>query len=139
MGEENNIESRIHNPERMKQLIDYCGLSVEGYMYPTDIDGIIEYKNKKYIIFEIKYRDAKVPKGQRLALERMVNDFYAAGKKAIAFICEHEIDNPDQTVIAAQCIVREHYSKYNFFNEGKWTKEKEQLSLKEAVDYYINL
>ena len=28
-------ESRINNPQRMKQLIDFQGLAVDEYIYPT--------------------------------------------------------------------------------------------------------
>ena len=49
------MESRIHNKRKMKQLIDFKGCAVDGGMYPTDIDGVIEYKDSKYIIFEVKY------------------------------------------------------------------------------------
>lgn len=51
----------------MKQLIDFKGCAVDGGMYPTDIDGVIEYKDSKYIIFEVKYGDSEIPIGQRLA------------------------------------------------------------------------
>ena len=65
------MESRIHNKRKMKQLIDFKGCAVDGGMYPTDIDGVIEYKDSKYIIFEVKYGDSEIPIGQRLALQRM--------------------------------------------------------------------
>ena len=47
------MQSRINNPDRMKQLIDFKGLGVDGYIYPTDIDGLLEYKDSEYIIFEV--------------------------------------------------------------------------------------
>ena len=49
----------------MKQLIDFKGCSVGNGMYPTDIDGLIEYKDSEYIIFEVKYGSAEVPVGQK--------------------------------------------------------------------------
>ena len=82
-------KSRIHNQGKMRQLIDFKNIDVDGYIYPTDIDGLIEYKNSEYIIFEIKFKGSAVPYGQRLALQRMVDDFAAAGKRAIVLICEH--------------------------------------------------
>ena len=69
------MQSRINNPDRMKQLIDFKGLGVDGYIYPTDIDGLLEYKDSEYIIFEVKYGNAEVPFGQKLAIQRMVDDF----------------------------------------------------------------
>ena len=70
----------------MKQLIDFQGLAVDEYIYPTDIDGLIEYKDSEYIIFEVKYGDAEVPFGQKLALQRMVDDFTKTGKQAVVLV-----------------------------------------------------
>lgn len=75
------MKSKIQNPKRMKQLIDFSGLELDGGIYPTDIDGLIEYHNSEYIIIEVKHGNANVPYGQRLALRRMVDDFTKAGKK----------------------------------------------------------
>lgn len=83
------MQSRINNPRRAKQLIDFKGLEIDGYIYPTDIDGLIEYKDSEYILFEVKHGNAEVPFGQRLALQRMVDDFTKIGKQAVVFICEH--------------------------------------------------
>lgn len=55
------MKSRILNPKRMKQLIDFKGLELDGGIYPTDIDGIIEYRDSEYIILEVKHSKAKVP------------------------------------------------------------------------------
>lgn len=70
---------KIQYRERRKQLVDFSGIRI-GNITPTDCDGLIEYHDKAYIIFEIKYRDAEVPHGQRLALQRSIDDFKRAGK-----------------------------------------------------------
>ena len=71
--------------ERRKQIIDFSGLRV-GNITPTDCDGLIEYHNKAYILFEIKHRDAKVPEGQLKALVRSVDDFKLASCSRIGDI-----------------------------------------------------
>ena len=48
----------------------------------TDIDGLIEYHDSEYILLEVKHKDARVPYGQRLAIQRMVDDFTKAGTSA---------------------------------------------------------
>lgn len=123
-------ESRINNPQRMKQLIDFQGLAVDEYIYPTDIDGLIEYKDSEYIIFEVKYGDAEVPFGQKLALQRMVDDFTKTGKQAVVFVCEHTVRNPDKPVVAAWCKVREIY----YGGEKQWRKPTKEITVREAVD-----
>ena len=126
------MQSRINNPGRMKQLIDFKGLKVDGYIYPTDIDGLIEYKDKEYIIFEIKYGNANVPFGQKLAIQRMVDDFTKVGKQAVALICEHTVRDSDTPVVAAWCRVREIYHG----QEKQWRAPDVKITVREAVDSF---
>ena len=121
--------SRIRNPQRAKQLIDFKGLSIDGNIYPTDIDGLIEYHDSEYIIFEIKYDDAKMPRGQRLALERMARALTEAGKQAVVFVCEHKVKDKERPVIAANCDVREMY----YGCKGVWEQPDKKLKADEAV------
>lgn len=74
---------------------------MDKHIYPTDIDAMIEYKDSKYLLFEVKYEDSVVPVGQRLALQRMVDDFTKTGKQAIVIICTHHISNPNEPIIMA--------------------------------------
>lgn len=124
------MESRIHNPKKMKQLIDFKGCSVGEGMYPTDIDGLIEYKDSKYILFEVKYGDTAVPIGQKLALQRMVDDFTKVGKQAIALVCSHTVRNPDRPIVMAWCKVREIY----YGDEKVWRTPDRELTVREAID-----
>lgn len=125
-------KSRIQNPYRMKQLIDFKGLGIDGNIYPTDIDGLIEYKDSEYIIFEIKHGDAEVPFGQRLALQRMVDDFTKVGKQAVAFVCEHTVRDANKPVVAAWCKVREIY----YGGERQWRAPLHETTVREAVDSF---
>ena len=43
------MKSKIRNPKKMRQLIDFKGLELDGGIYPTDIDGLIELRNREYI------------------------------------------------------------------------------------------
>jgi len=122
-------ESRINNPRGMKQLVDFKGLELGDGIYPTDIDGIIEYKDSEYIIFEIKYHTAEFPLGQRLALQRMVDDFARAGKEAVAFVCDHFVDSSEDPVVAARCKVREIY----YGRRLGWRTTTQDISLQQAV------
>lgn len=38
------MKSKIRNPKKMRQLIDFKGLELDGGIYPTDIDGLIELR-----------------------------------------------------------------------------------------------
>ena len=118
----------------MRQLVDFGGLCVENNIFPTDIDGLIEYKDSEYIIFEVKRCNARVPYGQRLALQRMVDDFTKIGKRAVAIVCEHNVKNSSRAVILANCWVREAYDGKN----GEWKTPMKHTSVRDAVDIYIS-
>lgn len=126
------MPSRINDPHKMKQLIDFQGLEVDGSIYPTDIDGLIEYKDSEYIIFEVKYGSAEVPRGQKLALKRMIDDFTKAGKQAVAFVCEHTVKDADTPVVAAWCKVREIY----YGKEKRWRAPDAEITVRDAVQSF---
>ena len=127
--------SRIKNPYYAKQLIDFQGLELDGGIYPTDIDALIEYHDTEYILLEVKFEKAKVPYGQRLAIQRMVDDFTKAGKRAIALVAEHYDSDPRTPVIAANCRVRELY----YGEECRWRAPNYELTVRQAVDDFRNI
>ena len=100
------IKGEINNRERAQQQRDYSGLLL-GNITPTDIDGIIEYKNKGYIILELKHGDAKLPFGQRLALERLTDDLQRSGKPTICIIASHETNNTNIDIDVANSHMQE--------------------------------
>lgn len=102
----------IHTRNRAKQIYDYTGLDY-GKCSPTDIDGLVEMGNKGYIIIELKRPNAKFPTGQRLALERMIDDFVKVGKTAVLILAENAVDNADLDVVVADCRVLKEY-------DGTW-------------------
>lgn len=126
------MRSKIEHPKRMKQLVDFVGLELDSGIYPTDIDGLIEYKDSEYIIIEVKHRNAKVPRGQRLALQRMVDDFTKAGKNSVAIVCEHSVDDANKPVIMAKCRVRELY----YGREHKWRPPDKKMNVRQAIDAF---
>ena len=105
----------IKYPERAKQAIDYGGIRVNNIL-PTDIDGIIEYKDKGYILIEMKHRDTGVPLGQKIALERMVDDFRRAGKIAFIIVCSHDVDDCNEVIRAENTVVTNAYYDYRWFS-----------------------
>lgn len=121
----------IENRERARQIIDFRDIRY-GKITPTDIDGLIEYKGKAYVLLEYKHREKELPYGQRLAIERMAQDFTAAGKRVVAIVAEHEIDNVAKDIPAGACIVREVY-----LGAGAWRPPRNKQSVKTLVDSFI--
>ena len=126
--------SRIKNPHYAKQLIDFQGLGLDGGLYPTDIDALIEYHDMEYILVEVKYKNKRVPYSQKLAIQRMIEDFTKAGKRAIALVAEHYESDPRKPVIAANCRVRELY----YGEECEWRAPVCEITVRQAVDSFRN-
>lgn len=122
-------DTRIHNIKNMRQPLDFSGCCIGNGIYPTDIDALIEYRDKQYIIFEVKFRDYEVPFGQKLALQRMVDDFTKVGKQAIVIVCSHPVKDPNKRILLAKCSVREIY----YGDEGEWRKPSVDITVQDAL------
>lgn len=124
---------KIHNRARWQQVRDFSGLRF-GNITATDIDGLIEYQNKGYIIFELKNGDAPLDFGQRLALERLTDTLTGAGKPTICIISSHMSDNPEQDIDVANSLV------VSYRSGGKWHEVVERgFITKELVERFINV
>ena len=62
----------------------------------------------------------------------MVDDFTKAGKKAVAIVCEHKVDDTDKPVVAAFCKVRELY----YGGEHKWRPPDSPMNVRQAIDKF---
>ena len=124
--------SYFNYPDRARQLIDYSELECGGLM-PTDIDGFFEYHDKAFVMFEYKYKDAKMSKGQQIALERAVDAFQKAGKCGVLLLCRHDVTDTSQVVNAARATVTDLYYK------GKWRDNinKPVMQVKEDIIKFV--
>ena len=113
------MKSLIRNRKQVSQSIDFTGVE-NNNIHPTDIDFVLEFDNEILILGEVKKKGNKLPLGQRLVLERMVNSW---GSKGIALkvIHSHRDDNTDIPLL--DCFVEAYYL------EGKWTMLKTPHSL----------
>lgn len=59
---------KIKYPLSAGQLRDFSGLQY-GRITPTDVDALIEYQDKAYILIELKTSGVKLEYGQRLRLK----------------------------------------------------------------------
>lgn len=128
-----NDKQIIRNRNRMKQIVSFEGLTY-GSIMPTDVDGLIEFNRLgAYALFELKHRGAPLPIGQELALTEIVNDLQKAGKWAILFLCEHDVDDCEKDIIAAESKVKRVYWNRKWLN----LSEKNQKTLKELMGKYF--
>lgn len=125
--EENRGCIQYHN--RMRQVIDFSGLRDET-ITPTDIDGYIDYRNKGFIVFEYKHVNATFSKGQRIALERIIDNFRRAGKKAALFLCRHHQPTCED-IKGADAVVE------SIYYDGEWNPGQ-GLTVKQWVDLFMD-
>lgn len=120
---ENRGQIQYHN--RIKQVIDFTGLRI-GTITPTDIDGYVDYHNKAAIVFEYKHKSATLSEGQRIALERIINNFQRAGKIAALFLCRHN-QPPWEDIKGADAIVERIYFQGHWYpGKGLTAKQQEE-------------
>ena len=129
----NDNRGVIKHIARAQQINSFKNIRY-GNITPTDLDGAIEYHDKCWVFFELKYNNAPISYGQKLALERLVNDTAKNNKKSIAIIADHYVNDTNKEVDAADCVVREVYLS----NEKKWRGVVRKMSLKECVDVFID-
>ena len=115
---------KIHNRERGRQIIDFSEIRY-GNITPTDLDGFFEKGNKIFVFYEYKLGDAEMPKGQMLALTRIVDGLNNAGKTAVLFLCRHEEYDTDKDIEGGEAIVDQVYWR-NHWYKGKGYTVKEQ-------------
>ena len=117
----------IKNRNYATQIKDFSGLRY-GKITPTDIDGFIDFGNKLFIFMETKFKESLLPYGQRLALERLVDNGTVA--YSLGIISEHETS---EDIDMANCVVREIRWKKT------WYIPKTAKSVKETIDSVLEL
>lgn len=121
----------INHRARAKQIRDFSGLLYEK-ITPTDVDGLIEYKNRAYVILEIKYGDAKLPAGQDLALTRLTDDLERSGKPTLCIVASHQTSNCNEDINVAKTVVRSYRYKGHWW--GDWGVS---VTSKELIDFFL--
>lgn len=116
-------------PDRMKQLIRFDGLRLDGGITPTDIDGFFEIHGETFVFFEVKLEGATLPKGQSLALTRLVDYLTQAGRDAVLFVCVHNVEK-DREIMVRDLEVAKVYYKGRV---RKW----DGRTLKESVEAFV--
>lgn len=128
---DNSNRGRILCPERASQLIDFSGLRY-GMITPTNVDGLIEFKDKLYILLELKLRQTPMKRGQELCFERLCNALTAANKIAIVIVAEHD------TLIGQQISCTDARVR-RCYKDGKWIAADAAVTVGELVNNLYQL
>ena len=109
------MEDLIKYRKRFNQPIVFNGLQ-DGVISPTDIDFVYEVDNKFLLIGECKVEGKDLTIGQKLVLQRLVDNWTAAGKLAIAYYVTHNF-HPDDDVVLSECNV------HSVYTSGQWQRK----------------
>tara|TARA_R100001163_G_C5057690_1_gene194216 strand:+ start:772 stop:1173 length:402 start_codon:yes stop_codon:yes gene_type:complete len=109
------LEDLIKYRKRFNQPIVFNGLQ-DGVISPTDIDFVFEVDNKFLLIGECKVEGKDLTVGQKLVLQRLVDNWTAAGKLAIAYYVTHNF-HPDDDVVLSECNV------HSVYTSGQWQRK----------------
>lgn len=127
---EYETRGKIQFRDRAKQIIDFSGIRYQQ-ITPTDIDGLIEYHDIAFLVYEYKLEGAKMPYGQELALTRLVDGLQKSGKMAALLLCEHDVRDPNDDIDAANAkVIKIYYCK-------NWYSDMKRRTVKEVTNSFI--
>ena len=123
------IRGVIQHRARARQIVDFRHL-LFGSITPTDVDGLIEFKNRCFLLIELKHvSKPDLDLGQRLALERLCMDL---GKPTMLLHGLH--DAPvSQDIDAAAAIV------HRYFWRGAWRTPRGIMTIREASEWFFDV
>lgn len=117
----------IRHRDRAQQILDYSGLTY-GSITPTDIDGLIEFKNKAFLWLEFKHQGKPdLDRGQELAFERLCMN---TKKPTLLLVALHN-EPVERDIYAADCIV------HRYLWRGEWTFPVNPITVKQMVDRFF--
>ena len=125
----------IRNRGHAMQIRDFGGLRW-GTITPTDIDGVVDFQDKAYVLFELKFGNTDVPFGQRLAIERMCQDWHKVGKKVLGLIARHNTPYPGDIDVSLAQVVEVLRLPKN--GSPYWGAPQMPLTVKEATDLFLH-
>ncbi len=123
-SERGKIRNREHVPTK-----DFSGLRY-GKITPTDIDGFVEFKDRTFVFIELKFGDAVLKYGQKLAMERLCDACESDQRTSIALVARYNTQGNDAVDVAPLPV-----SEYRI--KGKWHKPKKEISVREAIDQIL--
>jgi hypothetical protein len=122
----------IKYKSRAQQINSFSGLIRRRNITPTDIDGIIDYNGKAFVILEGKHGDAELPKGQRMALENLANAILDGNKRVVVIVFRHDIHDVNIEVNVSKQLVTELYYK------RKWCETTVPKNVLEVIEMFEN-
>jgi hypothetical protein len=116
-------KSLIRDRTFISQIKEFSGLRF-GSIYPTDIDGFLDFRNKLFIFIEIKHGFSELKGGQKLAIERLCDSCQTSMRDSFAIVAFHEsVVDIDVSLTIVRSI------RYR----GEWKKPKNTITVRQAI------
>ena len=109
-----------------KNNIDFDNM-FERPIAPMTIDGVVELHDGGYMLIEVVRENRKMMGGQKLTIERMINDLSKAGKKSVAII----VDGTNRS-IAPQKVMSV------YFSDKGWKEPDCECTAKQFARAFVN-
>ena len=128
----------IRSRRQLNQFQEFAGLGF-GRLQPSDIDLVLELKDKAYLIVEVKREGAPHPRGQLLMYERMAADLHKAGKHVLLVYATHTTPIR-KDIDVARCNVHSYMTKprrpknSNRIHGWEYPLQKSPVTVRELVD-----
>lgn len=123
------LPGQVREPSHAIQPRDFSGLAF-GAITPTDLDAVIEVQDRAFVFIEAKYRDASLPRGQELALERLCDTCTSAGKQALCVVARHETAAPAAIEFGSAVVDR-------YRIDFQWHRPRREAStVRQIVDWF---
>ena len=124
---------RYENERRARQLIRFDGMAFDGNKGFTDIDAMMDYRGRAWLMFEVKGEGVGLTTGQRILAENFVGMARDAGRYAVVAVVEHHVNDCSQDVLLADCDVRELYDSTGM----EWRKPREPMNAKLLASRFV--
>ena len=95
---------KIINRSTFLRVYDFDKM-IFGTISPTDIDAFLDFGGKAFVIIETKYKNSPLPRGQRLALERLCDASEKGGVRSVVLVASYI--NKTGDIPCGSLIVRE--------------------------------
>jgi hypothetical protein len=79
------MQDLIRSHRLIRNFNDLTGLRF-GNIYPTDVDGFLEIRNKLFVFIETKFGDSPIPAGQATALNNLADAIHNPDKQKFAYV-----------------------------------------------------
>lgn len=117
--------------DRARQIRDYAGLAY-GKITPSDIDGVIDFGGRCFILIEYKLEGATLPYGQRLMYERICDALQSTISTSAVLIASHTHPTSEDIDCANASVIEYRWN-------GQWVQPRTATSVKNAVNIIRDL